>query len=101
VLPRALRIEPEQAAPVRATTSAMVLSASPRRPSETQTMMGVPMKEDDQMLLTALTLVLAKQIRAEKLAAGHQMTADPIDDAVNLIKQERVPITGRFGVRHF
>jgi hypothetical protein len=64
-------------------------------------MMGVPMNEDDQLLLTALTLVLAKQIRAEKLATGHRMTADPIDDAVNLIKQQRIPITGRFGVRHF
>ena len=63
-------------------------------------MMGVPMNEDDQLLLTALTLVLAKQIRAEKLATGHEMTADAIDDAVNLIKQHRVPITGRFGVRH-
>jgi hypothetical protein len=41
-------------------------------------MMGVPMNEDDQLLLTALTLVLAKQIRAEKLATGHEMTADPI-----------------------
>jgi hypothetical protein len=64
-------------------------------------MMGVSMNEDDQILLTALTAVRAKQIRAEKLATGHQLTADPIDDAVNLIKQQRAPITGRFGVRHF
>jgi hypothetical protein len=66
-----------------------------------QTMMGVPMNEDQQLLLTALTLVLAKQLRAEAAAAGHQMTADPIDQAVDLIKQQRVQITGRFGVRHF
>ena len=64
-------------------------------------MMGTPMTEDDQLLLTALTLVLAKQIRAEKAARGHQLTADPIEDAVTLIQQQRVPITGRFGVRHF
>jgi hypothetical protein len=56
--------------------------------------------EDDQLMLTALTLVLAKQIRAEAAAADHRMTADPIDQAVDLIKQQRFPITGRFGVRH-
>jgi hypothetical protein len=64
-------------------------------------MMGTPMNQDDQLLLTALTLVLAKQIRAEKAAQGHQLTDDPIDEAVALIQQQRVPITGRFGVRHF
>jgi hypothetical protein len=63
-------------------------------------LMGVPMNEDHQLLLTALTLVLAKQIRAEAAAADQPMTADPIEDAVNLIKQHRVPITGRFGVPH-
>jgi hypothetical protein len=64
-------------------------------------MMGVTMNEDQQLLLTALTLVLAKQLRAEAAAAGQPMTADPIDEAVTLIQQQRVPITGRFGVRHF
>lgn len=64
-------------------------------------MMGVPKNEDQQLLLTALTLVLAKQLRAEAAAAGNPMTADPIVEAVTLIQQQRVPITGRFGVRHF
>jgi hypothetical protein len=59
------------------------------------------MDEDQQLLLTALTLVLAKQIRAEAAAAGQEMNADPIDQAVDLIRQQRMPITGRFGVRHF
>jgi hypothetical protein len=74
-----------------------------RRPQtgETRIIIGVGMNEDDQLLLTALTLVLAKQIRAEKAAAGHQTAADPIDEAVDLIKQQRVPVTGRFGARHF
>jgi hypothetical protein len=63
-------------------------------------MLGTPMDETDQFLLTALTLVLAKQLRVEALARGTQMTADPIDDAVHLIQQQRLPVTGRFGVRH-
>lgn len=48
-------------------------------------MLGTPMDETDQFLLTALTLVLAKQLRAEAMARGTQMAADPIDDAVHLI----------------
>jgi hypothetical protein len=64
-------------------------------------MMGHPMNEDDQLVLTALTLVLAKQIKAEVAASGQQAPTDPIEEAVNQIKQQRVAISARFGVRHF
>lgn len=63
-------------------------------------MLGVPMDETNQLLLTALTLVLAKQMRTEAAERGQQMTADPIDAAIRLIQQQRLPLTARFGVRH-
>jgi hypothetical protein len=64
-------------------------------------MLGARMDETNQLLLTALTLILAKQIRAESAAAGVEMTADPVNEAVQLIQQHRMPATGRFGVAHF
>ncbi len=59
------------------------------------------MEQADELILTALTLILAKQIQAEAFASGKQMTSDPIDEAAHLIQQQRVPITGRFGLRQF
>jgi hypothetical protein len=63
-------------------------------------MLGIPMDDTNRLLLTALTLVLAKQIRAESAARGTPMTADPINEAVDLIRQQCPPVTGRFGVRN-
>lgn len=61
----------------------------------------MPMDETNQLLLTALTLVLAKQMRAEAAGAGTEMATDPIAEAVLLIQQQRIPLTARFAVRHF
>jgi hypothetical protein len=60
------------------------------------------MENADELILTALTLILAKQIQAEALASGREITtSDPVDQATHLIQQQRIPITGRFGLRHF
>jgi hypothetical protein len=59
------------------------------------------MEHADELILTALTLILAKQIQAEALASGRETTFNPVDQATHLIQQQRIPITGRFGLRHF
>jgi hypothetical protein len=59
------------------------------------------MEHADELIVTALTLILAKQIQAEALASGREITSDPVDQATDLIQQQRLPITGRFGLRHF
>ena len=64
-------------------------------------MLGQTMPETDQLLLTALTLILAKQMRVEARASGGaEMAADPVDEAIRLIQQQRLPLTARFGIRH-
>jgi hypothetical protein len=61
----------------------------------------IVMEHADEFILTALTLILARQILAEALASGREITSDPVDQATHLIQQQRIPITGRFGLRHF
>jgi hypothetical protein len=55
----------------------------------------------DTQVLAALTLVLAKQMRAEALAAGKQLTADPVREAAALIQSQTAAISGLFGIRQF
>jgi hypothetical protein len=59
------------------------------------------MEHADELILTALTIILAKPIQAEAVASGRETTFDPVDQATHLIQQQRIPITGRFGLRHF
>ena len=40
------------------------------------------MEHADEFILTALTLILAKQIQAEALASGREITSDPVDQAL-------------------
>jgi hypothetical protein len=49
------------------------------------------MEHADEFILTALTLILAKQIQAEALASGREITSDPVDQATHLIQQQRIP----------
>jgi hypothetical protein len=47
------------------------------------------MEHADELILTALTLILAKQIQAEAVASGREITSDPVDQAIHLIHQQR------------
>lgn len=45
-------------------------------------------QQTGEKLLTALTLVLARQIKAEKAARGVRTTSDCVDEAARLINQK-------------
>jgi hypothetical protein len=60
------------------------------------------MDRDQQLILTALTLLLAKQIQTEAAAAGFDKDDIAAQvEARDMIERERIPVTGLFGVRHF
>ena len=64
-------------------------------------MISTNMTRAEQLLLTASTLTLAKQIQAEAAAAGNAISQDDaIVQAVQLIQLERVPLTDWFVVRY-
>jgi hypothetical protein len=63
---------------------------------------GIPMDMKDQLILTAQTLTLAKQLQIEASLAGSPISdTDAITKAIAQIQAQRVAITGQFGVRHF
>ena len=64
-------------------------------------MISTNMTRAEQLLLTASTLTLAKQIQVEAAVAGNPISQDDaIVQAVHLIQLERVPLTDWFVVRY-
>jgi hypothetical protein len=64
-------------------------------------MWGKAMDDASQLILTAQTLILAKQTRAEAAADGNFISEDDaVSQAIQLIQTHRRPITDRF-VRYF
>ena len=56
------------------------------------------MTSGDGIAITALTLILANQIKAECIASGRAANGDFVAEAIALIKEQRGIILPRYGV---